>query len=326
MTQATISPDEQRVLSAIDGGYRTFLGLVLQLGIPMNDLDLLLAGMVSDRLIRKESKGDLDAYFRFEQRPVKFWRSGGGRVDAEFDTDFVPRDETAKAEEMSKFYIKSDGEQEAARSSQTPSTFAQNGASSEVEKEATTRSHYKKKAPVDKTLLEQFASTESNAKLVAEKLGMSQAHMYKEFHRDPDVRKAFDRGRRKYATSQGYTVEELGGRPRNGKQAAKGIDPPSTRDRSRDSPEPETAAKPMNSEISLGKTGDSLTDNQAAKDALVIELKFLGPDGKPIVLYELAEALGFNVGNALLHIAADEVEAAIWYLEREKTRRESLAA
>jgi hypothetical protein len=276
----TLKPDGQRVLSAIDGGYRTFVSLTIQLNVPPHDLDLLLAGMISDRLIRKESKGDLDAYFRFEQKPVRFWRSGGGRVDAEFDTDFVPRDETAKAEEMSKFYIKSDGEQEAAKSAETPRSTGQNGASSEVAKEAPTASV---KAPGEKNIKtgrppkfhftveffhQQGLLGRSHAE-IAQSIGMDASTITYHLSK-PDFRWAYELG--------------------------KG-------ERKRSNEEPEST-----------------------KAMILSDLKMLGLNGHAEPLYEIAEGLGYNLGNALIHVAADEVEAAIWYLEREKTRRERQAA
>jgi hypothetical protein len=94
---------EQRelVLKAIDEKYRTLDGIKRRVGFPAwFDMTELLAGMNVDHLIRKESKGDLAAYFRYNDKPLRFWRIGDGRIEAEFDPDFMPRDEAAKAEEF----------------------------------------------------------------------------------------------------------------------------------------------------------------------------------------------------------------------------------
>lgn len=83
--QIKLTEDEETVLAAIDAKYRTFAAIALQLELPANELDGLLAQMVEDRLIRREEKGDLTAYFRYEEKPTNFYRSGGGRVEAEFE-------------------------------------------------------------------------------------------------------------------------------------------------------------------------------------------------------------------------------------------------
>jgi DNA-binding MarR family transcriptional regulator len=256
----TLTQEEQAelVLKAIDDKYRSLDGLKRRVGFAAwFDAEDLLVGMCMKHVIRKEWQGDLTAYFRYEDKPLRFWRIGDGRIDAEFDPSFMPRDETAKAEELSDFTRKMlyptnkpgalvindevddfdpDDEEVATPIGKPESAFetkagAQNGTSSEVKKNATraSRGNYKKASPIDKAQLQQLAETEQNTKAIAAGLGVSQSHLYKEFDKVPTLRDIYDRGRRKFATSQGHTVEDIGGRPRKSvNRSQKQADRPAT--------------------------------------------------------------------------------------------------
>jgi hypothetical protein len=77
------------ILKAVDEGYRSYGGIRKFAGLPMSyDIEEFLAGMCVDYDLRKETQGDLTAYFRFEEKPLRFWRAGDGRIDAELDWNF----------------------------------------------------------------------------------------------------------------------------------------------------------------------------------------------------------------------------------------------
>lgn len=422
----TEKDQRELILKAIDEKYRTFVGIQKRVGFPTwYPMDGILAGMIIDYVLRREDKGDVTAYFRYKTKPLNFWRIGDGQIEAEFDQGFVPRDEAAKAEELGDFTRKLlyptgkpgastlddeiedfDPDQDDAPIARPTSPFtervSQNAGTPKVKKNARppSRGSYRKASPIDRTHLQRFSETEPNTKSIAAKLGISQSHLYKEFDKDPNLRDIYDRGRRKFATSQGHAVEDIGGRPRKAvkrpatpqerpisgkgpdldvdevervaregftiKDAAehfgmtmfvfknrlnakkgpmkpirdawyrgKGSSVPTSTVSNKSKPagnavrrsvkEPVRAKQPEpeveKTTAEILETGRAIADD-IVKEALSMTLSFLGPEGKPVILHELAENLGFNVGNALMHVANDEIEAAVWYLEREKTRRE----
>ncbi len=77
---------ETQVLKALADGYRTLPGIKHFCGIDRSvEIDDLLEELVNEEKIFKESNGDLTAFFRPGEKPVRFWRIGGGKIEVEFE-------------------------------------------------------------------------------------------------------------------------------------------------------------------------------------------------------------------------------------------------
>jgi DNA-binding MarR family transcriptional regulator len=219
---------EQRelVLKAIDEKYRTLDGIKRRVGFPAwFDMTELLAGMNVDHLIRKESKGDLAAYFRYNDKPLRFWRIGDGRIEAEFDPDFMPRDEAAKTEEFAGraawVNYPEKKQDPAGRSADIDieideadfdpdyddapigrpadafesKVIAQNGSSSEVRKTATPakkRTGPTAKVDISVEQLEKAMSGSKNAGQICEQLGVGMSCLYSKLNGDPDLKASYE--------------------------------------------------------------------------------------------------------------------------------------
>jgi len=66
---------------------------------PTEDVQPLLDQLCVEHAIRR-CETSFVAYFLYEQNPLRFWRIGSGKVEAEFMKGFTPRDEEKKAEEL----------------------------------------------------------------------------------------------------------------------------------------------------------------------------------------------------------------------------------
>lgn len=83
---------KRRVLASIDAEYRTLAGMKRHIGAPMSfDLGDILDDMESDYEIRRVPAGPVTATFRFSTMPIVCRLVGDGRVEADFDTNFVAR-------------------------------------------------------------------------------------------------------------------------------------------------------------------------------------------------------------------------------------------
>lgn len=92
---------ETLVFAAIDAEYRTYGAIKRHAGLPLRfDLESVISTMMLNLKIREESAGSVQAFFRYNTKPLKCWLVGDGRVSAEFDPSFAPRDERAKATEF----------------------------------------------------------------------------------------------------------------------------------------------------------------------------------------------------------------------------------
>ncbi len=419
---------EQRelVLIAVREKYGTIDGIKKRVGFPAwFDTTELLAGMCVDYKIRKETKGDLAAYFLYEDKPLRFWRIGDGRIDFEKDPNFVPRDESAKAAEMSNPWVNypdkkkdaidvdddfdPDDEDVSTPIGKPAGAFetkagAQNGASNEVKKNATparakrTGGRYAYRE-ISTEQMETAAAKSSKFADICGALNLSQSALYKKLDEDPDLKAAYKRG----IAMRSRPADAAPGK-KNGRPMKESDRPAKQQERPAESPELDldeverlakagytikAAAKELGVNLFVFKNrltakkgplkaiGDAWRRGKAAVDIpngsrpaakavkapvkRVYKKRDKPADTEPVIeavtieepaviggqksgnqdvvirqalnadlagsssFYEIAENFSFNVGNALVHIQMDELDAAIFYLERERSRRERQA-
>lgn len=82
---------EERFEAALAANVRTLSRIKQHMGLERSvDITQLLDGMQMDEKISKHSNGTLTAYFRFDQRPIRFWTNGDGTIETVFDEAFIP--------------------------------------------------------------------------------------------------------------------------------------------------------------------------------------------------------------------------------------------
>lgn len=171
-TAVRIGDDD--IFDAIDLGFRTLGGLKRRLELPREyDLASRLAFMVEDKKLRKLDNGNITAFFLYEQMPTKFWLDGNGRVEAEFDRNFTPRDDQAKAEELL------GGRAE----------FNKTLPSKPEEKASS--GHSRKKVEIDPQALMKASSENKSKQLIAKALGISAVTLDKKLNGDNKLMKAY---------------------------------------------------------------------------------------------------------------------------------------
>ena len=92
---------KQKIVAAVKNGFGSIAGIKRESGIEaFRDITDMISELIDQKEIRRVSKGDLVAYFPYSKMPSSFYFAGGGRVEAEYVEGFTPRDDAAKAAEM----------------------------------------------------------------------------------------------------------------------------------------------------------------------------------------------------------------------------------
>lgn len=158
---------EARVLKAIDAKFRTLPRIKEHAGLERSfDLTELVEGMELDRIISRYDNGTITAFFRYEQRPTRFWLSGDRTVEAEFDEKYVP-----------------------SKPRETEAEFNQR----------MKKPHGRAPIEIDPVLLEEAAAKHADRKDIAEVVGIGVSTMFAKIKTDKKLRDAFDRGRQAFA-------------------------------------------------------------------------------------------------------------------------------
>ncbi len=156
---------EERVFNAIDAKFRTLPRIKEHAGLERAfDLTPIIEGMELDKKIARHDNGTITAFFRYTQKPTRFWLTGDRTVDAEFDEAYVP------------------------------------SAPKETEAEVNRRMNaaQKGRAPIEISVavLEDAAAKYSERKDIAEACGVGYSTLLAKMRTDRKLRDAFDRGRR----------------------------------------------------------------------------------------------------------------------------------
>jgi hypothetical protein len=209
---------EDLVLQAIDEKYRTYGGIKKRVGFPASyNIEGLLAGMCLAKgakaaKLRRESKADLTGFFRYESKPLNFWRIGDGRIDAEFDPDFKPRDEIAKAEEMSTWRIMPETAEQQLQQARKPQVLEEVGEMPETFREElvgdpgpVAQNKGRQPRPLDLETVEKLAAALKTKESIARALGFTRYPALKaRLDKDEDLRNAYERGRERRKESRGF--------------------------------------------------------------------------------------------------------------------------
>ncbi len=161
-----------KILAAIDAKRRTLPQIKAHAGLEKSlDISDILTGMCVDHRIRQVDNGVVTAYFRYADKPLRFWVTGEGTVEAVFDETYKPRDEAKKAREMA-------GMAPVSTEINTPG-----------------QKNKRKQKEVDPERLESLAATLPNQTQIAEASEISVALLSLRMKDDPELRSRYEFGK-----------------------------------------------------------------------------------------------------------------------------------
>ena len=182
---------EELVFDALDDdldagdrrGFRTLMRIKNHAGLPTAfDLSPVIEGMELDKKIRRESNGNITAFFRYDEKPKRMWINGDGTVGAEFEKDFIPSAElthTATTDFL--------GQQKTPTTNNVPRGLGR-GVTIEITEEQ----------------IENLAASLKNVHEISAALGYANnTGFHKRLKKDTKLRDAYDRGRKRYARTKG---------------------------------------------------------------------------------------------------------------------------
>jgi hypothetical protein len=193
---------EKLVLAAIDADHKTQNSIRRHADLARDfNLAPVLEGMEIDRKIKKHSNGTFSAWFRYDQRPVKWWLDGDGKVAYELDQNFIPRDpneEKQKAEQFAAWGSRGGSDDP------IPKPDENFDPAETAVKRGGNRGGGRKAKDLDLFEVEEIAATTKTKNDIAKALGFTKSSgLDQRIRTDNEVRDAYDRGRKRFSETLG---------------------------------------------------------------------------------------------------------------------------
>lgn len=190
---ATYAEMETLILLGIDAKKRTLPQIKEHAAFSRNlDISDVISGMCIEKKIRREDNGNITAFFRYKDKPKRFWL-GNRTVEAEFDPDYQVRPadlEAKKAAELLGHGVDDDAAVKLLGDTQSKATT---------------------KPVINAEQLELLAESIQSADSIAKAFGLvNAAALHKVLRSNDELRDAMDRGRRKYAQRNNPTHDFSG--------------------------------------------------------------------------------------------------------------------